>query len=126
MDTSRPIIFHAGELVTHGHDVCVVDHNSGTDWCHVICWPSPTPYPVHQAAIHRLTFVRFALFRHPSSGVWMSGKTRGWVALLIHLFSAMLCGGSVAQSGGWWSAFALIPIVVYWIGSYKNWNGTWK
>lgn len=121
---SRPVEFEPGTLVMYYDHVYIVDHNSGM----ALCWVKRNggdPIAMNEASLRTLTFREFASFIHPITGGWMVGKTRGYMAALIHLFSFFLLGASVSQDGGWWSAFALIPVVGFWIGTYKNWNKSW-
>lgn len=69
-----------------------------------------------------ITFGEFLWFRHPRSLKWMSGKTRGWMAVLIHLFSFVLCAGVATTSLAWAPAPLVIP-AVYWYMTWRNFKG---
>lgn len=127
---SRPVKFDPGTLVKwvrHDDDrTFVVDHNSGQDLCWIAHRDMNQPIPVSEVFVRALTFREFAWFRHPLTGHLMSGKTRGYMAAIIHLFTALLFGASIAQEATWWSAFALIPVAGYWLGTWMNYTGRWK
>lgn len=122
---SRPVKFDPGTLVIYGGQVCLVDHNSGADTCHIKRYRYPI-MEVPERFLRPLTFGEFASFHHPDTGLWMSGKTRGYMAAIIHLFTVLLFGASIAQDATWWSAFALIPVAGYWLGTWMNYTGRWK
>lgn len=69
-----------------------------------------------------ITFGEFVWFIHPRSGKWMSGKTRGWMAVLIHLFTLVLCAGVATTSLAWAPAPLLIP-ALYWYMTWRNFTG---
>ncbi len=121
---SRPVKFDPGTLVIYGRQVYLVDHNSGAETCHIE--RDGTMRPIPERYLRALTFGEFAWFRHPVTGHMMSGKTRGYMAVVIHLFTLLLFFGSIAQDASWWSAFALIPVVGYWFGTRMNYLGKWR
>ena len=72
-----------------------------------------------------LTFGEFAWFKHPRTGGWMSGKTRGYMAIIIHLFSMLLTGAAEAQGFSWWGVLGLLPVGGYWFGTWMNYTKRW-
>jgi len=121
---SRPVKFDPGTLVVYGRQVYLVDHNSGPDTCHLKRGGDIIKVP--ERFLRKMKWSEFCLFKHPVTGNLMSGKTRGYMALVIHLFTALLFSASIVQDASWWSAFALIPVVGYWIGTRMNFIGKWK
>lgn len=69
-----------------------------------------------------ITFSEFLWFRHPRSRKWMSGKTRGWMAVLIHLFTFLLCAGIGTTSLAWAPAPMVIPALYWWM-TWRNFKG---
>ena len=75
------------------------------------------------------TFREFLWFRNPNTGGWMFGKTRGWMAILIHLFALIIfsCGFTIEEFG--WQlfthAFGLAIIGLMWLGSWMNYTKRW-
>jgi hypothetical protein len=72
-----------------------------------------------------LKWREFIWFKHPRTGAWMSGKTRGYMAVIIHLFSMMLTGAAHGQSFSWWGLLGLLPVGGYWLGTRNNYTGRW-
>lgn len=52
--------------------------------------------------LRRPKFREFIWFRNPNTGGWMFGKTRGWMAGIIHLFSLIIfsCGVHAGRAIG--------------------------
>lgn len=75
--------------------------------------------------LRTMTFSEFCWFYHPTAHHWMSGKTRGWMAVLIHVFTLILCLG-IASTLGWWGVAPLVIPALYWWGAYMNFKGYWK
>lgn len=75
-----------------------------------------------EADLRPITFSEFVWFIHPRSGKWMSGKTRGWMAVLIHLFTLILCAGIATTSLAWAPAPLVIP-ALYWYMTWRNFKG---
>ena len=82
------------------------------------------------------TFGEFAWFKHPRTGGWMSGKTRGYMAVIIHLFALALFVIGIRTSFitlyGKFIEFDALPLLGsaigvlvalgYWIGTHNNWR----
>lgn len=128
-NNSRPYKFEVGTLVVYGGEVCLVDHHSGPEWCHIVK-DGGFPFPVPERFLRALTFAEFASFTHPESGVWMVGNTRGYMALIIHLFALALIAAAVHTWGDgptWTAAVLGVAIIAgFWIGTYLNYTGRWK
>ena len=79
--------------------------------------------------LRRPKFREFIWFRNPNTGGWMFGKTRGWMAILIHLFALIIfsCGFTIEEFG--WQlfthAFGLSIIGLMWLGSWMNHTKRW-
>jgi len=96
----------------------VTDMNYGTRW-------------VPEYLLHPMTFEEFASFTHPKTGAWMVGKTRGWMALVIHLLSAFGLGTSLKDAIAygnlaslWVTGISLAVVVLFWVFTYRNFKGT--
>ena len=87
-----------------------------TLWCleKTMQWPERLLRPI--------TFSEFVWFIHPRTGKWISGKTRGWMAVLIHLFALILCAGIATTSLAWAPAPLVIP-ALYWYMTWRNFKG---
>lgn len=94
---------------------------------------------VNDKDIRRLTFREFIWFEHPTTLHMMSGKTRGYMAIIIHLFALGLCAASVTTCfvviDGKYVEFDPTPLIgavisidvllLYWWGTFQNWRGKW-
>jgi hypothetical protein len=131
---SRPIVFHNGEIVklvwSIGQDhTYLVDHSSGTDTVHLLRQGMDIPIIVPEADVRRLTWREFVWFKHPTTGMMMSGKTRGYMAIIIHVFALIIGALGFTVDGPWKVApFILCAgiVGVYWLGTRNNFTGRWK
>ena len=82
-DQSRLAKFHTGDLVMYGGFVYILDHNSGKEDCHIKRFE--VLFPVPERFLRKLTFAEFAWFRNPVTGHMNCGKTRGFMAITIHI-----------------------------------------
>lgn len=95
------------------------------------CWTDEGPHLAHLAGevLRRPTFWEFLWFRNPNTGGWMFGKTRGWMAILIHVFGSIViyCSTTVVQA--WWNVLVafigIAPIAAVWIGVKRNLTKKW-
>ena len=77
-----------------------------------------------------MTFREFASFTHPKTGEWMVGKTRGWMAVVIHALSLLgIVAGIVEAARGNLAALSvtgisLAVVVLFWVYTYRNFKGT--
>jgi hypothetical protein len=77
-----------------------------------------------------MTFREFASFQHLLTGKWMVGKTRGWMAVVIHALSLLGIGAGLAQAAmGNLAALSvtgisLAVVVLFWVYTYRNFKGT--
>ena len=84
---------------------------------------------VYGEVLRSPTFREFIWFRNPNTGGWMFGKTRGWMAILIHVFALIIfsCGFTIEEFG--WQlfthAFGLAIIGLMWLGSWMNYTKRW-
>lgn len=79
---------------------------------------------IREAALRRPTFLEFAWYLHPS-GHYMCGKTRGYMAIIIHAF-CLTMAAVMASTGVWWMTWLPALIVgAFWLGTWKNFKGTW-
>lgn len=131
---SRPVKFETGTLVKwirHSDKrTFIVDHNSGEDSCWIHHRDFNQPIPVSEIDVRAQTWWEFASFMHPMSGLWMVGKTRGYMAAIIHLFAGILIAVSLATwgDGPTWTAtvIGVWLLVGFWIGTWLNYTGRWK
>jgi len=72
-----------------------------------------------------LTFREFVWFEHPVTLHMMSGKTRGYMAIIIHVMTFLLTGAAEAQGFSWWGLLCLLPVAGYWWGTWNNYTGKW-
>lgn len=124
MDQSRPYKFAPLTYVKHAEHpyewgVMLVELTKGAV---VWCWSAGIQTHFVEKKLRPITFGEFAWFRHPRSLKWMSGKTRGWMAALIHLFSFVLCYGIATTSLAWAPAPLVIP-ALYWYMTWRNFKG---
>lgn len=102
----------------HMHYVIKCGSKTGTFWEHV-----------YGEVLRRPTFREFIWFRNPNTGAWMFGKTRGWMAILIHLFALIIfsCGFTIEEFG--WQlfthVFGLAIIGLMWLGTWMNYTKRW-
>jgi hypothetical protein len=95
----------------------VTDRNHGTRY-------------IPEVLLRPMTFREFALFRHPLTGEWMVGKTRGWMAVVIHALSLLgIVAGIVEGARGNLPALSVTGIslgvlVLFWAFTYRNFKGT--
>lgn len=135
--------FDTGDLVvTPGGDIGIVEPSSQyrANIGHVVsvemhyvvkCWAlgRTALSNVYGEVLRRPTFREFIWFRNPNTGAWMFGKTRGWMAILIHLFALIIfsCGFTIEEFG--WQlfthAFGLAIIGLMWLGSWMNYTKRW-
>jgi hypothetical protein len=94
----------------------------------VTAWERCTLY-VHEWQLRPMTFGEFASFTHPTSGTWMVGKTRGWMAWVIHFLALNgIVAGIVEAATGNLAALSvtgisLAVLVLFWIYTYRNFTG---
>ena len=88
-DQSRLAKFHTGDLVMYGGFVYILDHNSGKEDCHIKRFE--VLFPVPERFLRKLTFAEFAWFRNPVTGHMNCGKTRGLMAITIHIAALLAC-----------------------------------
>lgn len=88
----------------------------------VSCYIRGTEWQFLESDLRTLVFREFAWFMHPRTGKWMSGKTRGWMAVLIHLFTLILCAG-IATTHGWWGLCPIVIPAAYWYYTWRNFKG---
>jgi hypothetical protein len=95
----------------------VTDMNYGTRW-------------VPEYLLHPMTFDEFASFTNPKTGAWMVGRTRGWMAVVIHALSLLgIVAGIVEAAMGNLAALSvtgisLAVLVLFWVFTYRNFKGT--
>jgi len=130
MNRSSDYKFETGTLVVWAGEVCLVDHNSWHDTVHVVFWPDKKPVRVNEYDLRTLTFRDFIWFRHPLTGHYMCGKTRGYMAAIINLFALILIGIGIATwgDGATWTAIVMgvAVLVLFWVGTWKNYTGKWR
>lgn len=80
---------------------------------------------VKDSDIRVLTFREFIWFEHPVTLHMMSGKTRGYIAIIIHVMTFLLTGAAEAQGFSWWGLLCLLPVAGYWWGTWNNYTGKW-
>lgn len=130
--------FDTGDLVvTPGGDIGIVEPSSQfrATYPHmhyvIKCWAFGRTVLSHEwgEVLRRPTFREFIWFRNPNTGGWMFGKTRGWMAGIIHLFSLIIfsCGFTIEEFG--WQlfthAFGLSIIALMWYGTWANYTKKW-
>ncbi len=129
-NNSRPPGFETGSLVVYRGKVCLVDHTSGKDSVHIMRWPNLFPFPVNERLVRGLRYREFIWFRHPITGNWMCGKTRGYMAVIIHMFALVLIVLGIATwgDGPTWTAIVIGAAILlgFWIGTRNNYTGKWK
>lgn len=67
-------------------------------------------------------------FRNPETGRMNMGKTRGWMAAIIHLFGGILFGCGFSVIGPWKIAPFLLgagTIGLLWFGTWMNFKKKW-
>lgn len=125
---SRPVKFDPGTLVVYGGEVCLVDHNSGEQMCHLKRGDDIIKVP--ERFLRKMKWAEFCLFIHPLTGHMMCGKTRGYMAVIIHLFGLILIGVGIATwaDGSTWTAIVIgvAILVLFWVGTWKNHTGKWR
>ena len=132
--------FDTGDLVV------TPEENIGiVDMCQYVAGPSSNPGMVYKIkcgsrtgpfwefvfgeVLRAPTFREFLWFRNPNTGGWMFGKTRGCMAILIHVFALIIfsCGFTIEEFG--WQlfthAFGLSIIGLMWLGSWMNYTKRW-
>ncbi len=127
---SRPVKFEPGTLVVFGGEVYLVDHNSDSDLCWIKHRDFSLTIPVQDYFVRGLTYREFIWFRNPITGNWMCGKTRGYMAVIIHLFALLLIVLGIATwgQGPTWTAIVIGAAILlgFWIGTRNNYTGKWK
>jgi hypothetical protein len=125
-DQSRLAKFHTGDLVMYGGFVYILDHNSGKDDCHIKRFE--ILFPVPERFLRKLTFAEFAWFRNPVTGHMNCGKTRGFMAITIHIAALIVFFAGFTVDGPWKIApFAIGAgvLAIFWIGTRANFTGKW-
>lgn len=70
----------------------------------------------------------FVWYRNPESTRMSVGKTRGWMAILIHVFSIIIFGCGFTVVGPWKIAPFVLgagTIGLFWLGTWKNFTKQW-
>lgn len=76
-----------------------------------------------ESSLRELTFLEFACHKDTRGRGFMVGKTRGWMALLIHVFTLILIGASFTIQGPWLLAPLLIGggvLAIFWVSTRMN------
>jgi len=76
-----------------------------------------------ESSLRELTFLEFACHKDTGGHGFMVGKTRGWMALLIHVFTLILIGASFTIQGPWLLAPLLIGsgvLAIFWVSTRMN------
>jgi hypothetical protein len=83
-----------------------------------------------EVLLRPMTFDEFASFTHPLTGEWMVGKTRGWMAVVIHALSLLgIVAGIVETARGNIAALSVTGIstavvALFWVMTRRNFKGT--
>jgi len=99
-------------------------------WAYTLTMPGWGPIFANEADLRPMTFEEFASFTHPKTGGWMVGKTRGWMAVVIHALSLLGIVAGIAQAAmGNIAALSvtgisLAVLVLFWVYTYRNFKGT--
>lgn len=133
-NNSRPVKFEPGTLVKwtqHNDNITyIVDHNSAADLCWIHHYRFNQPIPVAERMVRGLRYHEFCWFLHPETGNWMCGKTRGYMAVIIHMFALVLIVLGIATwgDGPTWTAIVIGAAILlgFWIGTRNNYTGKWK
>jgi len=139
MNTSTRPVYEKGVLVRtkQFYRTGIVEAHRNNDigkvQCQVRFWSHITDNAVHwidEADLRAQTFTEFASFIHPQTHGWMVGKTRGYMAAIIHLLALALIGVSLATWGDgptWTAAVLGVAIIAgFWWGTWNNFTGRWK
>lgn len=102
------------------------------DWTYDILTASWGPVlDVPEQDLRPMTFREFVSFKNPATEEWMVGKTRGWMALIIHIISAYGIGTSLKDVIAYGNLASLSVagiaagvLVGFWIFTFRNYKGT--
>lgn len=99
-------------------------------WQYSITIFDKKPFFTAEDNLRPITLREFACFRHPKTGNWMVGKTRGWMAYIIHLISLNAITLSLREAFEYGNlaalsvtAISLATIILFWIYTNRNLKG---
>ncbi len=87
--------------------------------------------PFYEHKLRPMTFREFASFTHPVTGRWMVGKTRGYMAAIIHALGLLFIAlGVVDAVQGYFDALigsgiGAFMLGGFWLGTYANYRKWW-